>query len=345
MLNFYKDTKIYVHCPAGMVTGGAELLHQLVHYLRAHGRDAYIIYFGDEAHVKPSDYDVYDVALTEAVEDNDHNIEVFYEGIFDVVMRYQHTQKFLWWISVDNFFTCAQSYLHPRDLYKHDKQMGRHWQWKWMKRCIKYRKNCFKDLLSIRQLVALDAECGYQAEYIQHFLVDSGFKEMLPLKDYINTDHCGSYDTKKKEDIILYNPRKGYEFTKQLIAMAPDLKWVPLQGFSRAQLVEVMQKAKLYIDFGNRPGKDRLPRECVMNGCCVITGMRGSAGFFEDVPIMNAYKFDERTARKEDIISRIRFVLNHYEEADRDFAFYHTRIMGEKEEFENQIRQVFQIKQ
>ena len=221
--------------------------------------------------------------------------------------------------------------------------MGRSWRWKWMKRCIKYRKNCFKDLVSIHQLVDLNAECGYQAEYIQHFLVDAGFKEMFPLKDYINTDHGGKYNTKSKEDIILYNPRKGAEFTKQLIALAPDLKWVPLQGFSRAQLIEVMQKAKLYIDFGNHPGKDRLPRECVMNGCCVITGMRGSARFFEDVPILNTYKFDERSARKEDIILCIRSVLTHYEEADKDFVFYRNRIKEEKEEFEGQIRQVFQI--
>lgn len=343
MLQIYSDTKIYVHCPAGMVTGGAELLHQLVHFLRANGRDAYIVYFGEDAHLKPSDYSVYDVAFAETVEDTSHNIEVFYEGIFDVVNRYVHTQKFLWWISVDNFYACAQSYLSPIDLYHFNPQLGKHWFWKWIKRSIKRRSNCFEGLMTIRQLVELNAECGYQAEYIQHYLINQGFQEMLPLKDYVNTDYSGNYDISKKEDIILYNPRKGYEYTKQLIEMASDLHWVALAGFNRKQLIEMMQRAKLYIDFGNHPGKDRLPRECAMNGCCIITGMRGSARFFEDVPIADSYKFNEKSVGKQEIISRIRYILNHYEDANKEFEFYRNIIKSEKNEFESQVRRIFQI--
>lgn len=343
MLRFYENTKIYVHCPSGMVTGGAELLHQLVSFLRENGRDAYIVYFGDEDYVVPSDYAKYTIALSNSVENEKQNIEVFYEGIFDVVNRYEHTQKFLWWISVDNFFYCAQSYLEPFDLFKYDVNLGWHWFWKRIKYSIRRKENSFKDLLSIQQLVEMDVVCGYQAEYIQHFLIHQGFREILPLKDYINTDHCQSFDVSKKEDIILYNPNKGITFTKKLIALAPDLEWVPLCGFTRNQLKGIMQRAKLYIDFGNHPGKDRLPRECAMNGCCVITGFRGSAGFFEDVPLLKDYKFDENHTPLSSIISSIRYVLAHYEDAIYDFQFYRNKILLEKKEFEGQIIQIFQL--
>ena len=47
------------------------------------------------------------------------------------------------------------------------------------------------------------------------------------------------------------------------------------------QVVDLMSESKVYIDFGNHPGKDRIPREAVINGCCVITGVRGSARFKE----------------------------------------------------------------
>lgn len=343
MLNFYENTKIYVYCPSGMITGGAELLHQLVSFLRENGRDAYIVYFGEDSHSIPSDYAKYTIELAECVEDKECNIEVFYEGIFDMITRNKNTQKFLWWISVDNFFICAQSYLNIFDLYKYNPQLGRRWFWKRIKRSIKNRENCFNKLLSIQQLVDMDVVCGYQAEYIQHFLITCGFREILPLKDYINTDHCQSFDIAKKENIVLYNPNKGIEFTRKLMALAPDIEWVPLCGFTRNQLKDIMQRAKLYIDFGNHPGKDRLPRECAMNGCCVITGLRGSARFFEDVPLLSNYKFDDRSTPLVSVISKIRYVLTHYEEIICDFNFYRNRISLEKAEFEGQIKNIFQL--
>ncbi len=344
MLKFYKHTQIYVHCPAGVVTGGAELLHQLVSFLREHGRNAYIVYFGDSEHSVPSDYAKYTIALADSVENEEWNIEVFYEGIFDRVNRYSNTQKFLWWISVDNFFYCAQSYLNPLDLYRFNPKLGKYWIWKRIKRSIRRRQNWFKDLLSIQQLVDMNIPCGYQAEYIQHFLIKSGFSEIYPLKDYINIEHCQSFDINKKEDIILYNPNKGLEFTKQLIDLSPDLKWIPLRGFTRDQLREVMQSAKMYVDFGYHPGKDRLPRECAMNGCCVITGKQGSASFFEDVSLKSIYKFDERTTDLRDILDSIRWTLNHYEEAIKDFRYYRDVIAAEKSEFEEQICKIFEIR-
>lgn len=59
-----------------------------------------------------------------------------------------------------------------------------------------------------------------------------------------------------------------------------------------------MSKSKVYIDFGNHPGKDRIPREAAISGCIVITGKRGAAAFAEDVCIPETYKFDESCAKK-----------------------------------------------
>jgi len=44
---------------------------------------------------------------------------------------------------------------------------------------------------------------------------------------------------------------------------------------------------KLYVDFGKHPGKDRMPREAAVHGCCIITGRRGAAGNPFDIPIPN----------------------------------------------------------
>lgn len=48
MIKCYKNTKVYVHTPANIATGGVELLHQLVHTLRNRDVSAFIVLYGDK---------------------------------------------------------------------------------------------------------------------------------------------------------------------------------------------------------------------------------------------------------------------------------------------------------
>lgn len=51
MLKITEKTKVFVPCPAGACTGGAELLHQLVDLLNNNNVDAYIVYYGAGKHI------------------------------------------------------------------------------------------------------------------------------------------------------------------------------------------------------------------------------------------------------------------------------------------------------
>lgn len=343
MIKTFDDSEIYVYCPAGAVTGGAELLHQIVSVLNDNNKHAYIVYFGDEKHNVPNDYKGYNIkqkGINQLI-DNSHNIEVVYEGRVDLAFVHNNMQKVIWWLSVDNFYYCSAPYIPLTDLLPFNLQstiMG-------IKSRVKKLitgENFMKSAASIKKLRKIDAVHAYQSEYAQNFLQNRGFHELLPLKDFINDEH--QFDTKiEKEDIILYNPKKGLSFTKKLIKAAPQLKWVPLQGMAREQLIKTIRKAKLYIDFGYHPGKDRLPRECAMNGCCIITGMRGSAAFFEDVRIPDSYKFKDSIKNIPAIITRITDILSNYEERINDFEFYRTEISKEKAEFISDTKRLFGI--
>lgn len=341
MIKIYPDTRIYIHCPAGVVTGGAELLHQLANELNNIGRNAFIVYYGSCSHVTPQDYDGYNIKLSETIEDLPNNIEIIHEGIYNKLTENKYTQKILWWLSVDHFYNSSQDFLAIKDLLSFKPYLA-------LKAII---KRIYKPLfrgeklitkpLTIKYLKNINALHAYQSEYAQNFLQNHGFKEIIALKDYINTEHSSNGIFTEKEDIILYNPKKGLKFTNKLISASPNLKWIPLINMSREEVIRIMRKAKLYVDFGYHPGKDRLPRECAINGCCIITGMKGSAAFYEDIMIPKEYKFKEKETSIQDIISKIEYILGNYDIIIHEFSHYRKAIQLEYSEFKRQVNAIF----
>lgn len=340
LFNISNQTKYYIHCPAGVVTGGVELLHQLVDFLRNNGKNAYIVYSGGKEHSIPADYELYNIKISEIVENTPSNIEIFNESDVSDIFEHDKTQKFLWWLSVDAFFLISRGKISLLDHFYWNKIIFlRQLCW----RFYQLLKNNFKieKKISTRKIISSGILCGYQCEYIQSFLLSRKFERIVPLTDYINTEYFSKNTSFSKENIILYNPQKGMDFTKKIIAAAPELHWIPIQNMTRTEVIQIMRQAKIYIDFGNHPGKDRLPREAAINKCCIITGKRGSASFFEDVPIPFDYKFDGKTKNIPKIIATINKVFFNYESEISKFDYYRNQITKEKFLFEQQAAKIF----
>lgn len=90
----------------------------------------------------------------------------------------------------------------------------------------------------------------------------------------------------------MYNPIKGYKYSKKIIknlSKNKNIKFIALKGMTVAEIREISKKAKVYIDFGHHPGKDRIPRETAILGCIVIVGKRGSARYKEDISINDEF--------------------------------------------------------
>lgn len=341
MLEIKNSTKVFVYCPANHTTGGAELLHQLVDKLNNYFLDAYIVYSQNDAKI-PNEYSNYNIKIANYIEDAEQNIIVFYEAMFDKAFEIKKAQILLWWLSVDNFYYCSSNFLSIFDYFKWNPKYGITLLIRRLGTFIIKQRNIFNKK-SLNDIKKLDAVNCYQSEYAQNFLINNGFNRLAPLTDYINLELINLDCNFKRENIVLYNPKKGFRFTKKLIKSSPELKWVPLIGMNRQELLNTFLTSKLYIDFGYHPGKDRIPREAAINGCCVITGIEGSARFFEDVSIPNYYKIDIDNTNISTIIERIDEILNNYESHNTDFDFYIKKIKREQTEFDYQVRNLFQI--
>jgi hypothetical protein len=97
-----KYSKILVCCPTS-VTGGPELLHQLVDELRRIGHDAYIVYYPfDQAHDCPEPYRCYDVPQSQLIDEFDVTV-VMPEVATWIGRQLKKAQGAVWWLSVDNY--------------------------------------------------------------------------------------------------------------------------------------------------------------------------------------------------------------------------------------------------
>ena len=335
-----KYNKVYVITPYAFATGGVELAHQLVDYLRNHNQEAYIVYVKDDEIVDTNtvteNYKKYNIALSNSIEDDKKNMLVLPEIFFDYVLRYRKINIGCWWMSVDG------RYKYTSTSFGESLRFNNTFieVLKLIKRIICYpslfKKNNNKMLLKEGYRITH----FYQSAYAQHHLYNKGFSKVLPLSDYINTEFF-TLHTSDREDIVLYNPSKGKEFTKKLIKYCKGVNFIPLKGLSRDELVSLMNKAKLYIDFGEFPGKDRLPREAIVNGCVIITGKLGASYFYEDVAIPQDYKIETRKSNIPLIKKRIDYIFGHYEDCFKDMELYKSRILEEKKVFYNEIEKAF----
>ena len=328
MIKVFKDTMIYIMAPANVKTGGPELMHQLVYKLNKLGFNALITYYEIEDkkdnNYTPSDFKKYiNSSITyDKVIDDKGNLLVFPETCLNIVKKYQNIRKVMWWLSVDNY---THNFTFKDAMIKDNLVQA-------MINLIKGRTLYAKDIYTFDYHLC---QSYYALDYIKKKKLDGYY-----LSDYINSDFFSNKKYQKKKQ-ILYNPKKGFKFTKKIIENSEELKWIPIKNMTTKQVKELLSSSRVYVDFGNHPGKDRFPREAVISGCCVITGKKGSANFYDDVMILDKYKFDNKDKEIKNIIKQIKNCLDNYELLKNDYNSYCERIKGEEKVFENDIKKIF----
>jgi len=350
-VTIFDDTKIYIACPGNKATGGPELLHQLGYHLinDLNIRTCMYYYKFDNKFKTPvhPEYEFYNIPYVLEIPENEDvkkNILIVPEkhSGLTLLAHYKNIRKGIWFLSVDNYYFGRMrkkdfffqkelnkliSFLHISPLFDIHSQKNLN---KLVRR-YDYRND---NLLKLADFYMTNSYRGLK-----------WFSDLTPLYylgEYLNEDFLKAQpELSKKENIVVYNPKKGFAFTKKIISLAKDIKFIPLVNMTRGEVIETLQKAKVYIDFGNHPGKDRIPRESAILGCCVITGKRGSASCFEDVPIPDDYKFEDQKSNIPKIIKKIKDCFENFEERYKDFDYYRQIIRNEPKKFVADLKKIF----
>ena len=308
MFSLAAGSRVFVLCPPQIATGGPESLHLLVASLRQIGRDARMVYVPAIADATPREYSGYAVERAPAVEDAAENLLIVPEIWAWRLSHCRAVQKAIWWLSVDN-------HLATESLFDF----------------------AAADAASVSHLVG--------SAYAESFVRGQGATAVAQLSSHVHDRFHAPMPELPRADRVLYNPKKGSALVERLIKRAPELEWRALDGLSREEMVELMCRSKVYVDFGNHPGKERLPREAALAGCCVVTGRKGSAAFAADLPIAAGYKLDDREPvdgeRLERMLAVIRACVREFASRQREFADYREHLRGERDRFARDLRRLF----
>ena len=324
-----KFKNIYMLCPPQTESGGPEAAHQLVGEMCKLDISANLIYYKKRKTIfnlkgklgisvkgnvilttkylnpTPKSYDCYSASISNKIIDDENNLLILPENLLHLVNFGKRIKKAIWWLSVDNALLAISK---------------------------------------LQNISVLRSEIFhfYQSEYARQFLELLNFENSFSLSDYISEKIISSQDLETpKEKFVVYNPKKGFEFTKKLIHFFPEINFIPLINMSKDEVCTTLKKACVYIDFGEHPGKDRIPREAALLGCCVITSKNGSAKFSKDVHIPDEFKFKKISDNLEPIGRAIYECIENYSVQNAKFDAYRYKIEREKKVFIEEIKSTF----
>ena len=308
--------EILHYCPAGVATGGTESIHKLVsEFNKIEGVHARILYRGHNVtNPQPKEYEKYGCEyITEgmdeypALPDGFKGVVIFPEIWANKVVDplYKNCVTAVNWAGVD---------VYDWNVPEQDRGL----------------------FLNNQATIHLS-----QLDYAVDHLKKLGVSEIYRISDVLNDDFFEPYTEEPRGNSILYNPcpAKMTPFTAMVIQRCNTemgLKFQPLEGYTREQLIYLMRHSKLYVDFGVFSGRERLPREAAICGCCVITSKMGAAWYHSDLAIPDKYKF--YIDQVDEAMRMIKATLYNYKNCVEDFKEYRESLIADRENLPEQCK-------
>ncbi len=322
--------KIFIVIPGSAVTGGVEVCYQLADALNRKCKRAFLICVPfNRQYETPEPYRRYNVCPAHLRDVEPGSIVVLPEVFAVLVKQFPKAQVYFWWLSVDNFFVAAS--------------------WRPWAKLLGAQRFAKRQLGVLHRLAAKHM---YQSNYARVFLESVSLEPVSRLSDYLANEYIEAIacpPSRPREYLLVYNPAKGLRQTELILQALsesgrPMPNVVPISGMSRDQVLQLLARAKVYIDFGGHPGKDRLPREAAALGACILVNRRGSAANSIDLPIADEFKIEDRLPGFETLAaSKIHMLMDDFERQQTRFASYRQSIAKESIGFLNDADAIFPL--
>lgn len=340
-LNLDKESIIYIY-DKGSRTGGGEALFQLRIDLENLGYHCRIVCKNRTVYDTPlpKKFHKYirskeDRCLPEDIVDDSQNCLIVPETTTTFLFRYNNVQKVIWWLSSRYYDGKCRIENRPEMFRYQVKIIGdvARYLVKSVIRLIKYQRLRYP----INQALNI---AGYH--HVKEILTNHYHVESVLLIHPIGVDFLakGMYtDPANRRDVVLYNPKKPSKIVCQLLDRG-NFHFIPIQGMTVEQMIECFRTSKVYIDFGQFPGPERLPKETVYNGVNIIVGKRNTACNDLDVMVPAQFKLDVHMPIDE-IELKIALLMQDYEKYAPLYDDYRDMIKNMECVYHKQLDEIF----
>lgn len=326
--------QVLLLCPE-VKTGGPEALHQLGYQIALHGGVARMVYYapysrleidGDvvrceaDASPMPAHFAQYAPQVLRETRLTPDTLVVFPEPLAKLASEATGYQRALWWLSLDNALP------QNPELEEGDGAAG---------------------LFADPRLIHF-----HQSEYAARFLRNHGATQFFPLSDYTDPQFIHrslvaelNPPIADRRNVMCFFPNKGgplaARFLEGAAALRQPVEFVPIRDMTKAQVRATLFRARIYIDFGHHPGKDRVPREAAIAGAVVLLHAAGAARCFPDHPLADVYRFTEADVTSGALHRRIDAILDDPAAHFAAQLAYRQAIRLERERFDLEVRGLF----
>lgn len=192
----------------------------------------------------------------------------------------------------------------------------------------------FGELLQLRNRPALHfAQSRFAAEVARAL----GFEVSGLLTDYISSAHVDQSEVEGRRDGVAYNPRKGLPYLEMLKPYLAGVHLRPIENMTPEQVANLLRSAKVYLEVGDHPGRDRLPREAALAGAVVVSSRIGGSWYTEDMPLTDEFKFSKKRDDPKGVAEKVCAAVAGYEAAKLKQAEYRQWVRGQQDEFGRQV--------
>lgn len=302
---------VLVMCPSKVATGGVESLHKFAYELnKIDGMNVKMWYVGERVNPQPAEYACYNMDYVTSFPKDYRDViivpEIWANNITDGF--YRNCIVAVDWAGVDVYY------------WNNEVRV----QGQFLKR---------RDAFHLSQM-------QYAVDHLTGLGVNPD--KILRISDVLHEDFYAKYKERERNNVILYNPVKVTDYQKAVMNKARDegLMFKPIENMTRKQVIQTLRQAKLYLDLGVFSGRERIPREAAMCGCCVITSRTGAAAYYEDVSIIDKYRFDTDSNNILNIIKTMKYILNNYDACKSEFDTYRQSVIHDRDILHSQCETV-----
>jgi hypothetical protein len=364
--------KFYVASPLGDRTAGPEALTQLVDAIRRRGVEAYLVpMYNFRGRRNDPEYDIYDFSVVDRIPKSDDAHFVMTEvspiESYRELRTVPKERTWVAWLSINFSPDPRARYFRPSeaccrtfppetyasgdplpyapvradyDMFTAIDRGAFATTREAASRVGGFRRAKAVAIEDISIRYARRISDNYENFITQSYYGQGFLRSVLGREAHLITDPIRVVDVatqQRERDLVVYNGSKGQWMVPRLVERMPDVRFVPLEKMTYVEVCEMLSRASLYVELGNLPGRDRLPREAAHFGTPVAFVARGSAYCWADAPVPTSYRVPYREDWADLMAPVIRRILDDPDQAVADQASYREWVAGEPERYEAAI--------